>query len=93
MAISKRPTLYKMVDILYEYHQDMVTNLYPKGTALMIEGTIREIALLAAIEHCDKQIQSLKPNSKKSIYVGERYSDELVYWITVKKILKSKQIG
>lgn len=90
---TKRPTLYKMVDILYDYHHEKASNLYPKGTSIMIEGTIKEIACSAAIEHCDKVIATIKPNTKKTIYTGERYSDELVYWITVKKMLKGKQLG
>jgi hypothetical protein len=92
MALIKRPTLYKMVDILYDYHFDKASNLYPKGTSLMIEGTIKKIACLASIEHCDKQITLIKPNTKKTIYTGERYSDELVYWITIKEMIKAKQI-
>lgn len=92
MALIKRPTLYKMVDILYDYHFDKASNLYPKGTSLMIEGTIKKIACLASIEYCDKQITLIKPNTKKTIYTGERYGDELVYWITVKEMIKAKQI-
>ena len=89
----KRPSLYEMVDILFEYHHEKITNLYPKGTAIMIDGTIRDIACSASIEHCDKVISSIKPNTKKSVYNPERYTDELGYWLTVKKMLKSKQIG
>jgi hypothetical protein len=92
MAAVKRPTLYDMVDILHDYHMTKANNLYPKGTSLMIQGTISKIATLASIEHCDKQISTIKPNTKKTIYTGERYSDELVYWITVKEMLKSKLI-
>jgi hypothetical protein len=92
MAVVKRPTLYDMVDILHNYHMTKANNLYPKGTSLMIQGTINKIATLASIEHCDKQISTIKPNTKKTIYIGERYSDELVYWITVKEMLKSKLI-
>jgi hypothetical protein len=81
-----------MVDILYDYHFEKTSNLYLKGMSIMIEGTIKKIACIAAIEHCDKQINTIKPNTKKTIYNAERYSDELVYWITVKEILKGKQI-
>ena len=92
MSVVKRPTLYDMVDILHNYHMTKANDLYPKGTSLMIQGTINKIATLASIEHCDQQINSIKPNTKKTIYTGERYSDELVYWITVKEMLKSKLI-
>jgi hypothetical protein len=91
MAI-RRPDIFKMVDSLYEYHYDKASNLYTKGMSIMIEGTIKKLACTAAIEHCDKQINTIKPNTKKTIYNPERYSDELVYWITVKETLKTKQI-
>jgi hypothetical protein len=81
-----------MVDSLFDYHHLKTTNLYPKGTALMIDATIKKLACLSAIEHCDKQINTIKPNTKKTIYNPERYSDDLTYWITVKEILKNKMI-
>jgi hypothetical protein len=56
----------------------------------MIDRTINKIACLASIEHCDRQITSIKENKKKSQYLGERFSDDLVYWITIKEILKNK---
>lgn len=90
MSVSKRPTIYNMVDILYEYHHLKTVSLYPKGTPTMIDRTINKIACLASIEHCDRQIQSLKENKKKSPFVAERFNDDLVYWITVKEILKNK---
>ena len=89
----KRPQIFKMVDMLYNHHFVNTSKLYDKGVSLLIEGTISKIACLASIEHCDKQINSLKPNTKKSIYNGDRYSDELTYWITVKEILKNKLLG
>jgi hypothetical protein len=92
MPTTKRPTLYKMVDILYDYHFEKATNLYPKGTPTMIEGTIKKIACLASIEHCDRQILSLKENKRKSQYHAERFNDELVYWITVKEMIKNKML-
>jgi hypothetical protein len=90
MPIIKRPTIYKMVDILYDYHHEKTISLYPKGTPTMIDRTINKIACLASIEHCDRQITSIKENKKKSQYLGERFSDDLVYWITIKEILKNK---
>ena len=89
---QKRPPLYKMVDILYEYHFKKAISLYPKGTATMIDRTINKIACLASIEHCDKQVQNIKENKRKPQYDPERFSDDLVYWITLKEILKNKMI-
>lgn len=91
-VLSKRPTIFKMVDILYEYHEAKTTSLYSKGMATMIDHTIRKIACMASIEHCDRQISSLKENKRKSEYSGDRFSDDLVYWITVREILKNKMI-
>lgn len=92
-VINKRPTIFKMVDILYEYHENKTISLYPKGTATMIDHTIRKIACMASIEHCDRQISSLKENKRKSEYTGERFTDDLVFWITVREILKNKMIA
>lgn len=92
MPTIKRPTIFKMVDILFEYHQNKTVSLYPKGTATMIDNTVRKIACMASIEHCERQITTLKENKRKSAYSGERFSDDLVYWITVKEILKNKMI-
>lgn len=89
---NKRPTIFKMVDILYEYHSDKTTSLYTKGMASMIDHTVRKIACMASIEHCDRQISALKENKRKSEFNAERFTDDLVYWITVKEILKNKMI-
>lgn len=89
MAV-KRPDLFLMVDKLYEYHFDKASKLYRTGMSIMIEGTIKKLACIAAIEHCDKQINTIKPNTQKSVYSPDRYSDDLVYWIAVKEILKNK---
>lgn len=86
----KRPDLFSMVDKLYEYQYDRATKLYRSGMSIMIEGTIKKLACLAAIEHCDKQIETIKADTKKPIYSADRYSDDLVYWIAVKEILKNK---
>lgn len=86
----KRPHIFKMVDILYDHHFENTSKLYEKGVSTLIEGTIVKIACLASIEHCDKQINSLKHNPRKSVYSGDRYSDDLTYWITVREILKNK---
>lgn len=93
MAKSKRPTIFDMVDILYNYHHNLSISLYPKGTGIMIDRTINKIACLAAIEHCDRQINVLKENKTKPTYSPNRFSDELVYWISVKEILKNKMIS
>ena len=87
---TKRPDIFKMVDLLYDYHHEKVVNLYKPGISLMIEGRINRLATTASVEHCDRQIQMLKPNTKKTVYNPERYSDELVYWIAVKEILLNK---
>lgn len=92
MPTIKRPPLFKMVDILYDYHHEKATSLYPKGTPTMIDRTINKIACIASIEHCDRQIITIKENKKKHQYNAERFSDELVYWISVKEILKNKMI-
>lgn len=92
MPTNKRPTIFKMVDILFDYHSNKVISIYPKGTAIMIDKTVNKIACLASIEHCDRQINTLKENKRKSIYTAERFSDELVYWISVKEILKNKSL-
>ncbi len=87
---TKRPDIFKMVDLLYEYHHEKAVNLYKPGISLMIEGRINRLATTASVEHCDRQIHMLKPNTKKTVYNPERYSDELVYWIAVKEILLNK---
>ena len=87
---TKRPDIFKMVDLLYDYHHEKVVNLYKRGISLMIEGRINRLAITASVEHCDRQIQTLKPNTKKTVYDPQRYSDELVYWIAVKEILLNK---
>lgn len=93
MIVNKRPHLFKMVDILYDHHYEIATSLYPKGTPTMIDRTINKIACLASIEHCDRQILSLKENNKKTQFNADRFSDDLVYWIAVKEILKNKMIN
>lgn len=90
MPTSKRPTLFKLVDTLYEYHFQKAMNLYSKGTGLLIEETIKKLSCIACIEHCDRQISSIKENKRKSPYLPERFSDELVYWIAAKEIFKNK---
>lgn len=90
---QKRPTLYKMVDVLYEHYYQKVISLYPKGTPTMIDRTINKIACLSSIEHCDKRILNIKENKRKSEFDPNRFSDDLVYWITVKEILKNKMIS
>lgn len=87
---SKRPDIFKMVDLLYDYHHEKAVNQYKHGISLMIEGRIHRLATNASVEHCNRQIQMLKPNTKKTIYNPERYSDELVYWMAVKEILLNK---
>lgn len=87
---TKRPDILQMVDLLYDYHYEMATKLYKPGVSLLIEGRINSLATRASVEHCDRQILMLKPNTKKSIYNPERYSDELVYWFAVKEILLNK---
>jgi hypothetical protein len=93
MAKSKRPTIFDMVDILYNYHHDLSISLYPKGTGIMIDRTITKIACIASIEHCDRQINTLKENKTKPSYSPNRFTDELVYWISVKEILKNKMLS
>ena len=88
----KRPDIFKMVDLLYDYYYQKAVSLYKPGISLMIEGRIIRLATTASVEHCDRQIQSLKPNTKKTIYNPERYSDELVYWMAVKEILLNKLV-
>ena len=89
---TKRPDIFVMVDLLYDYHHNKAMNLYKPGIGLMINGTINKLAITASVEHCDRQIQMLKPNTKKPVYNPERYSDELVYWIAVKEILLNKML-
>jgi hypothetical protein len=91
MAI-KRPNIFEMVDLLYDYHHTNATNLYKPGIGLMINGTINKLAIQASVKHCERQIEMLKPNTKKSVFNPERYSDEMVYWIAVKEILLNKMI-
>jgi hypothetical protein len=88
----KRPTIFEMVDILYEYHHNITISLYPKGTGIMIDRTINKVACLASIEHCERQLNNIKENKRKNEFSPLRFSDELCYWITVKEIIKNKLI-
>jgi hypothetical protein len=88
----KKPTIFEMVDILYNHHYNTTISLYPKGTGIMIDKTINKIACLASIEHCDRQVSNLKENKRKNEYSPFRFSDELCYWISVREILKNKML-
>ena len=71
MAI-KRPDIFTMVDNLYDYHFEKASGLYTKGMSIMIEGTIKKLACIAAIDIViNKSYQSNQTQKKQYIMLKD----------------------